>query len=86
MLLLHGGAAAARRVGAVGDRKATEVEKHERTLQLFLQTCMASVKVTTAEVFFLKMTTAEVFLLCLQSVPAAPHLAVQSDGSIWGKS
>lgn len=68
MLLPHGEAVTAWRVGVVGYHRATQVEKHEWILQLFLQTCAASVKLTTGEVFFLKMTTAEVFLLCLQTV------------------
>lgn len=38
------------------------------------------------EVSFLKVTAVEVFLLCLQPVPAAPHVAVHLGSSIWGKS
>lgn len=38
------------------------------------------------EVSFMRITAVEVFLLCLQPVPAAPHLSVHLGSSICGKS
>lgn len=74
----------------VGDCSSTEVEEHKRTPQLLLQTWVASGRMTTAGAFCLEMTPAEVFPLCSHRcgavVPAAPHLAVQAGGSVWGTS